>query len=502
MKKHNFVAIDVETAQSPYKKEIFICQIGIVVVRDLQIVERVEFLVQPKDNRYDRETSKVHGITSETTKDQPTFDVIWPKIEHYFYDTDIVAHNSSFDERVLRFNLEHFLGLKYDFEIKSKISKFIDTRYIFGMSVRLEDICPCIGMEYDEESHHDALYDAECCANLYIKYLQGEELSEEQRKNILERKETKKQKKTPRNNLKEDRLSGEVLEKDLTGADPNNPFYDRKVVITGEFPIKRKKLGQILKKMGADNNTVLSKKTNYILIGEKPGPSKMDYLEKLEKLKFDGYHIRKLYWKDIEQIFSGDWEGYHSEQNIEKKLNLTYEHYESKLARFENGYNIIASKELFYGKGFAGDFDLFNQITGNLGAFGDCDLYPNTQICVLSDDTVDNLFKGKKDETIEYIQNYYNNQKSVVFDYSFISESAILDFCKQRCESCGDEVTMELYEKYMESVFKKRQENKYVFKSGKNYCKVDGKIILKMEDGRTWCPSRQFRGNSYNIKDE
>lgn len=119
-----------------------------------------------------------------------------------------------------------------------------------------------------------------------------------------------------------------------------------------------------------------------------------------------------------------------------------------------------------------------------------------------ADATVDNLLKGKKDETIEYIQNYYNSQKSVVFDFSFISESAILDFCKQRCKSCGDEVTMELYEKYMESVFKKRQENKYVFKSGKNYCKVDGKIILKMEDGRTWCPSRQFRGNSYNIKDE
>ena len=161
-------------------------------------------------------------------------------------------------------------------------------------------------------------------------------------------------------------------------------------------------------------------------------------------------------------------------------------------------------KELFYGKGFAGNFDLFNQITGNLGAAGDnIQIYPETNIILLSDSTLSKLEKGEKDETIQYIQNYYNNNKSIVFDFKFLSESDVLNFCKERCERCGDELTMEMYERYMESAYKAIEEKpKYEFKDGKNYCKVGDKYILKMDDGRTWCPSRQFRGTTYNIKED
>ena len=58
---------------------------------------------------------------------------------------------------------------------------------------------------------------------------------------------------------------------------------------------------------------------------------------------------------------------------------------------------------------------------------------------------------GEKDETIRYIQDYYNNEKAIVFDFSFMSESDVLNVCRERCESCGDEVTMELYNRYIES---------------------------------------------------
>lgn len=100
--------------------------------------------------------------------------------------------------------------------------------------------------------------------------------------------------------------------------------------------------------------------------------------------------------------------------------------------------NVIASKELFYGKGFAGKFSLFNQMTGNLGAAGDdLSIYPDTNICVLSNQTISKLENGIKDETILYIQDFYNNNKSVKFDFKFISEQEILDFCKSRCENVG-----------------------------------------------------------------
>lgn len=227
-----------------------------------------------------------------------------------------------------------------------------------------------------------------------------------------------------------------------------NPFYDRKVVITGVFTQERRALGVKLKSLGADIDTGITKKTNYVLIGEEPGPVKM---EKLDKLVHDGFNIRKLYQNDLDAILAGEWENYHAEKEMKKDLDFTIEHYNQHHLIFENKKNVIASKELYYGNGFAGNFDLFNQITGNLGAFGDRSIYPETNICVLSNSTLDKLMLGEKDETVHYIQDFYNGNKSITFELQFISEDEILRFCKERCEKCDDLVTLELFEKYINS---------------------------------------------------
>lgn len=590
MNKYDFTAVDIETAQPPYIKEKYICQIGIVVVRDLQIVDRLLYLVQPLGNEYEPSTIKIHHITPEMTADKPTFDKIWPLIEQYFYETNVVAHNSNFDESTIRFNLEYYLGMDYYFNIQNKIPRFIDTRYIYGSSASLTNLCNSLDIECDEGLHHDALYDAECCAQVYIKYLQGETLD------MLKLKEASTKNKKLRNFSNKSYLSGDVLQKDLSNADPNNPFYDKKVVLTGEFTQDKKILALRLKSMGADIDTTVGNKTNFLITGITPGPKKLEKamlmrekglpikilsqedlsnilsgewenyyvhtddkvtnhpfydrtigligtftqpdkdlrnmlklaganiissitknlhfvligsnpdgkkMDTLEKRIHDGYNIRKLYQSDLDAILSGDWKEYYTQKEIKKDLDFTINHYLKHHISFDNNRNVIASKELYYGKDFMGNFDLFNQITGNLGAFGDLEIYPETNICVLSDATLDKLEKGIKDETIIYIQDFYNKNKSIVFDFQFISESEILDFCKERCENCGDEVTMELYEKYMQSAIQSTVvEDQYQFKEGKNYCKVDGKIVLKTDDGRTWCPSRQFRGEVYIIKDD
>lgn len=541
MNKYDFTAVDVETAQSPYVKERYICQIGLVVVRNLQIIDRIEYLVQPLNNEYDPNTINCHHITPEMTADKPTFDKIWPLIESYFLDTNIVAHNSSFDESTIRFNLEYYLGIDYSFNLQNRISRFIDTRYVYGQSASLSNICKCLDIECDEDSHHDALYDAECCAQVYIKFLQGKA------PDMLRLKESASKKKRMIDFSMKTHLSGDVLQKDLSKADPNNPFYDKKVVLTGEFSQDKNKLALVLKSMGADIDTTVGNKTNYLITGIAPGPKKMEKaiamrenglpikilsqddlsniingvwegyyvqinnkaknnpfydrtigiigtfsqpdkelrnmlrvmganiissitknlhfilvgsnpdskkIDILEKRIHDGYNIRKLYQSDLDAILLGDWEDYHAQKEIKKDLDFTMEHYLKHHISFDGNRNIIASKELYYGKDFMGDFDSFNQITGNLGAFGDMEIYPETNICVLSDATLEKLEHGIKDETIVYIQNYYNNNKSRVFEFSFISESEILQYCKERCEMCGDELTIELYEKYIEGAMK------------------------------------------------
>ena len=121
-------------------------------------------------------------------------------------------------------------------------------------------------------------------------------------------------------------LGGDVLKKDLTGADPCNPFYDRKLVITGEFHLDRKELANVLKSMGADIDTGISKKTNFVLIGQEPGPAK---LEKLEKLIHDGYPIRKIYQEDLDRILAGDYDSYMVEKSVTKDLDFTMKHYKN-----------------------------------------------------------------------------------------------------------------------------------------------------------------------------
>lgn len=427
MKNDSFIAVDFETATNSR----FACQVGIVIVKDGIIQERISRLIQPPGNKYDRIPINVHHITPEVTEESPTFDKVWEEIGHYFTNTAIVAHNSPFDASVLFINLEYYGIMPMSIEPEMF---WVDTYDIY--KTNLHNLC--IAFRIDASKHHDALFDAECCAQFYLNYLNGIEPDF----SLIESHpdESKFQRKASR------QICGDVLKKDLSHADPNNPFYDRKVVITGEFTQDRKCIAILLKEMGADVDTSITKRTNFVLIGIDPGPKK---LEKLDKLIHDGFNIRKIYQHDIDAIFAGDWEGYHAQKEVKKELSLTYDHYLKHHLTFENKYNIIASKELFYGKGFKGNFDLFNQITGNLGAAGDMQIYPETNICVLSDATIEALKKGEKDETIIYIENYYNNNKSIIFDFAFLSESDILDFCKKRCEECGDEVTMELYNKYM-----------------------------------------------------
>ena len=62
MRKENisrdFVAIDVEYAD----REQNICQVGLAVVKDLQIVEHRSWLIQPPGNYYEEAQMRVHHI--------------------------------------------------------------------------------------------------------------------------------------------------------------------------------------------------------------------------------------------------------------------------------------------------------------------------------------------------------------------------------------------------------------------------------------------------------
>ena len=66
----NFVAIDFETANGNRSS---VCSVGIVVVRDGEIVDKYYSLIQPTPNFYTRFTTAVHGLTMEDTGDARQF---------------------------------------------------------------------------------------------------------------------------------------------------------------------------------------------------------------------------------------------------------------------------------------------------------------------------------------------------------------------------------------------------------------------------------------------
>ena len=290
----DFISLDVETATI----DQMICQIGLCIVADKQIIEKKCWLIQPPENKYDWQCVKVHKISVEMTKDLPSFEQVWDEISGYLIGSQIVAHNAAnFDEIAIRKNLDY-----YHID-DSRIKPFIDTISLWGHRIALDELC--VGFGWSIEGHHDAQWDAEMCARVYLEYLAGNQPNWQ----LVEECHVSKGEKTTKSsyiNIKDiskKKISGEVLVKDFSNAKPeNNPFYDRKIVITGEFAIERKEMAEMLQKYGADVNTSVSKKTNYVLVGSAPGPSKMT---KIAQLKEQGYDIRILTEDDFNRIVNG-----------------------------------------------------------------------------------------------------------------------------------------------------------------------------------------------------
>lgn len=88
------------------------------------------------------------------------------------------------------------------------------------------------------------------------------------------------------------KISKDLLVQDLSIVEKEDTvFYDKRVVLTGIFSryAVRDDLASSLKKLGADLNTTISKKTDIVCLGwSGVGPSKM---AKIEELKASGIDI-------------------------------------------------------------------------------------------------------------------------------------------------------------------------------------------------------------------
>lgn len=164
----NFIAIDFETATG---KRTSICEVGICVVRNGNVMETRSWLVQPEDNYYSYWNTKIHGIRPEDTEHSPSFPEVWEEIERLYLDefNTLVAHNVAFDRScLLHAAALHHLHLP---ELHWKCS-LQTARHIYNFRCNtLDELCK--QLKIPQGTHHRAGDDAEMCARLYIREMEA-----------------------------------------------------------------------------------------------------------------------------------------------------------------------------------------------------------------------------------------------------------------------------------------------------------------------------------------
>jgi DNA polymerase-3 subunit epsilon len=162
----DFAAIDFETAN--YNPSS-VCSVGVVIVQDGQIIEKIYRLIRPEPEWYSYWNTQIHGLTAEDTQNERVFPNVWMEIAPKIAGLPLVAHNSPFDEGCLRavhrvYQMDY---PDYEFHCTCRAS-----RRMFGKNLpnhQLQTVAAHCG--YDLTQHHHALADAEACAVIAIRIL-------------------------------------------------------------------------------------------------------------------------------------------------------------------------------------------------------------------------------------------------------------------------------------------------------------------------------------------
>ena len=148
---NSFAAIDFETAN---EQPTSICSVGVVIVRDGDIVDRFYSLIRPEPEYYRYINMTVHGITYNDTMNAPVFPTVWRKIEPLIEGLPLVAHNKSFDENCLKacFRMYQLDYPDYEFNCTLKQAR----KQIKGLpDYKLNTVSAYCGFHL--ENHHHAL---------------------------------------------------------------------------------------------------------------------------------------------------------------------------------------------------------------------------------------------------------------------------------------------------------------------------------------------------------
>jgi DNA polymerase-3 subunit epsilon len=159
----DFTAIDFETANSHRGSP---CSVGLVKVRDGQIVDESETLIRPPAgfDHFHWFNTSVHGIRAEMVADAPPWRQVADRITSYIGSDVVVCHNAGFDVGVMR-------SACVADQIAWPSIDFLCTLVLARRAFRLPSYrLPFVAAECDVSlvSHHQARDDARCAALIAV----------------------------------------------------------------------------------------------------------------------------------------------------------------------------------------------------------------------------------------------------------------------------------------------------------------------------------------------
>ncbi|KQZ83399.1 DNA polymerase III subunit epsilon [Microbacterium sp. Root166] len=158
-----FTAIDFETANSSTASA---CAVGLVRVRDGEIVAQTGWLIQPPvpHDRFFELNTRIHGITAEDVIGAPTWSAQLPDIAAFVGQDVLVAHNAGFDMAVIKRACEATADLTPPYRYACSLQV---ARRVYQLeSYRLPFVAAEAG--FAEFAHHNATADALACAHVMI----------------------------------------------------------------------------------------------------------------------------------------------------------------------------------------------------------------------------------------------------------------------------------------------------------------------------------------------
>lgn len=310
----SFVSFDFETANSSRGSA---CSIGLVKVINGDTTDKLSQIFKPPSslNYFDDRNIMIHGITPKMVENKGHFVDYWEDFHSFIGGLPLVAHNASFDMSVLRSAL---LESNVEWPQLEFACTMVMSRNLYNLtSNSLPFVAQAAEVNWDNDRHHDALYDAEICAEI-VKSMARRQNSDSLIDLIdslhLEIGRLRTDGWTTfRSKIQNSRAnlspSKQIKTKDIEvnlDADSNHPIYGKLIVFTGSlYSMTRTDAWKFIAERGAYPQDTVTKDTDILVVGEQdpiklaPGETQSAKFRKAEQLRLKGQQIEVMTESDF-----------------------------------------------------------------------------------------------------------------------------------------------------------------------------------------------------------